>query len=197
MGMTVGLYSATAMKLAAIVHLTGGIYAIQAPGVPLTLETAARYAFASSYHGQRAGVDPYELVGIARNESDFVEDMRGPDGKDCGLTQTRVTITRYSCRELRGSYWLAFQEAARELKEYSAACRGRADFDRCRLNYYNSGVHYARRGFHGAYWLRVQCFAEAARRGVSVGQSCRRVRQRGRQPTIHRSRPLAAVRTAP
>ena len=81
--------------------------------------------------------------------------MVGPDGKDCGLTQTRVTITKYSCKQLRRSYGLAFQEAAREMKEYGAACRGHADYDRCRLNHYNSGVRYARRGFHGAYWLRV------------------------------------------
>jgi hypothetical protein len=65
------------------------------------------------------------------------------------------------------------------MKEYGDACRGHGDFDRCRLNRYNSGVHYARRGFHGAYWLRVQCFAAAARAGVDVGQSCRRVTSRG------------------
>jgi len=177
--MHVDLYTAALMKLATLMHLAGGIYAIQAPGVPMTVGKAAQYAVAATYHGTRAGVDPYELVGIARNESDFVEDMRGPDGKDCGLTQTRVTITRYTCGQLRRSYWLAFQEAARELREYTRACQSHGDFDRCRLNRYNSGVHYARSGFHGAYWLRVQCFAEAARQGANVGQSCRRVRGRG------------------
>jgi hypothetical protein len=105
--------------------------------------------------------------------------MTGPDGKDCGLTQTRVTITKFSCKQLRHSYWLAFQEAAREMKEYGHACRAHADFDRCRLNHYNSGVRYAKHGFHGAYWLRVQCFTQAARAGITVGQSCRRVRGRG------------------
>src|SRR5262249_16751316 len=95
--------------------------------------------------------------------------------KDCGLTQTRITITRYTCRQLRRSYQLAFKEAARELSEYARACRNKPDYDRCRLNRYNSGAHYARRGVHGAYWLRVACFAEPARRGVSVGSSCREV----------------------
>ena len=145
----------------------------------MTAQRAADYAAAATYHGTKAGVDPYELVGIARNESDFVEDMTGPDGKDCGLTQTRVTITKFSCRQLRRSYWLAFQEAAREMKEYGQACSRHEDFDRCRLNHYNSGVRYAKSGFHGHYWLRVQCFAAAARAGVTVGQSCRRVQGRG------------------
>ena len=188
--MHVDLYIASVMKIAAIMHLTAGIYAIQAPGVPMTVNKAAEYAVAATYHGERAGVDPYELVGIARNESDFVEDIKGPDGKDCGLTQTRVTITKYSCKQLRRSYWLAFQEAAREMKEYGAACKTHADYDRCRLNHYNSGVRYAKRGVHGAYWLRVQCFAEAARQGVSVGQSCRKVMGRGDiARAIHRGIP--------
>ena len=113
--MHVDLYIASVMKIAALLRLTAGIYAIQAPGVPMTLEKAEQYAVAATFHGTRAGVDPYELVGIARNESDFVETMTGPDGKDCGLTQTRITITKYSCKQLRHSYWLAFQEAAREM----------------------------------------------------------------------------------
>jgi hypothetical protein len=201
--MHVDLYVATVMKLAALLRLTAGIYAIQAPGVPMTVEKASQYAVAATYHGSRAGIDPYELVGIARNESDFIETMTGPDGKDCGLTQTRVTITKFSCKQLRRSYWLAFQEAAREMKEYGAACRGHADFDRCRLNHYNSGVRYAKRGFHGAYWLRVQCFAEAAREGVTVGQSCRRVQGRGDiARTLHRGIPrrhdlMAVANTKP
>jgi hypothetical protein len=190
--MHVDLYIASVFKLAALLRLTAGIYAIQAPGVPVTVEKAAQYAVAASYHGSRAGIDPYELVGIARNESDFIEHMKGPDGKDCGLTQTRVTITKFSCKQLLRSYWLAFQEAAREMKEYGDACKGHQDFDRCRLNHYNSGVRYAKSGFHGAYWLRVQCFAEAARQGVTVGQSCRRVRGRGDiARAIHRGVPRA------
>jgi hypothetical protein len=200
--MHVDLYLATVMKLAALMRLTAGIYAIQAPGVPMTVEKAAQYAVAATYHGAHAGIDPYELVAIARNESDFVETMTGPDGKDCGLTQTRVTITKYSCKQLRRSYWLAFQEAAREMNEYGAACHGHSDFDRCRLNRYNSGVRYARHGFHGAYWLRVQCFADAAREGITVGQSCRRVQGRGDiARTLHRGTPrhrdLIAVAPTP
>lgn len=200
--MQVDLYLATVMKMAMLMRLTAGVYAIQAPGVPLTMEQAARYAVAAAYHGARAGVDPYELVGIARNESDFEQHMRGPDGKDCGLTQTRITISKFSCRTLLHSYWIDFQEAAREMHEYARACRGHSDFDRCRLNHYNSGVRYARHGFHGAYWLRVQCFAEAARRALDVGQACRHVR--GRHDiarVLHRATPrapdLMAIAVAP
>jgi hypothetical protein len=188
--MHIDLHIATVLKLAALMKLTAGVYAIQAPDVPLTVTHAADYAVAATFHGERAGVDPYELVAVARNESDFVERMRGPDGKDCGLLQTRVTITRYSCQQLLHSYWLAFQEGARELKEYARACQGREDFDRCRLNRYNSGVRYARRGYHGAYWLRVQCFARAARQGLNVGQTCRHVLGRGDiARTLYHARP--------
>ena len=116
--------------------------------------------------------------------------MVGPDGKDCGLTQTRVTITKFSCRQLRRSYALAFQEAAREMHEYGAACRGHADFDRCRLNHYNSGVRYARHGYAGAYWLRVQCFTDAARHGITIADACRRVQSHGDiARTLHRGLP--------
>jgi hypothetical protein len=160
--------------LALVLRVATGALAIQSPEAPLDASRATAYAVAASFAGQRAGVDPFELVAVARNESDFVEDARGPDGKDCGLTQTRITITRYSCRQLRSSYWLAFREAARELGEYARACAGHADFDRCRLNHYNSGARYARRGVHGAYWLRVACFAQAARAGAAVGSACRR-----------------------
>ena len=167
--MFIDLYVSLVLRVAA------GIFAIQSPSSPVSMERATAYAVAATYHAQRAGLDPFELVGIARNESDFVENSRGPDGKDCGLTQTRVTITRYTCRQLLRSYWLAFQEAAREMREYSDACRNHPDFDRCRMNRYNSGVHYAKHGFHGAYWLRVTCFTEAARRGIPIANQCRRV----------------------
>ena len=83
--------------------------------------------------------------------------------------QTRITGSRYSCRRLRHDVDIAFLEGARELAQYSASCRGHADFDRCRFNRYNSGVRYARRGFHGHYWLRVLCFSEAARVGAPGG----------------------------
>jgi hypothetical protein len=186
--MHVDLYIATVLKLAALMKLTAGVYAIQAPGVPLSVTRAADYAVAATFHGERAGIDPYELVAVARNESDFVESMRGPDGKDCGLLQTRVTITRYSCKQLLRSYWLAFQEGARELSEYARACRDHPDFDRCRLNRYNSGVRYAKHGFHGAYWLRVECFERAAKEGIVVGQACRRAQSRGDIARINATR---------
>jgi hypothetical protein len=170
--MPIDLYLALVMRVAA------GALAIQASNAPLSPPRALSYAAAATYFGTKAGVDPFELVAVARNESDFVENVRGPDGKDCGLTQTRITITKYTCRQLLRSYQLAFQEAARELSEYAHACKNKPDFDRCRLNHYNSGVHYARSGFHGAYWLRVSCFAQAARDGAVVDSSCRRVRGR-------------------
>jgi hypothetical protein len=197
--MHVDLYIATVLKLAALMKLTAGVYAIQAPGVPITVTRAANYAVAATFHGERAGVDPYELVAIARNESDFVESMRGPDGKDCGLLQTRTTITRYSCKQLLRSYWLAFQEGAREMKEYAQSCHDHSDFDRCRLNRYNSGVRYAKRGFHGAYWLRVKCFEGAAQKGIAVGQSCRHVRGRGdiARALARQRRELMVARAAP
>ncbi|HEY2745119.1 MAG TPA: hypothetical protein VGL86_10870 [Polyangia bacterium] len=196
--MHVDFYAATMMKLAALAHLTVGVYAIQSPGVPVSVDKAAHYALEATLKGEKAGIDPYELVGIARNESDFVENMVGPDGKDCGLTQTRVTITKFTCRQLRRSTALAFQEAAREMHEYDAACRKHADYDRCRLNHYNSGVRYAKTGYHGTYWLRVQCFADGARRGVTVADSCRRVRSRGDiarvlHRAVPRTRDLMAV----
>lgn len=163
--------------LALVRRLAAGIVAIAANYAPVDLPRATAYAMAATYHGLRTGVDPYELVAIARNESDFIEKQRGPDGKDCGLTQTRITNSRYSCRELKGSYWIAFEEAARELSEYARACRGARDFDRCRINRYNSGVRYARSGVHGGYYARVLCFAEAARVGAPQGRAaCRRAR---------------------
>jgi hypothetical protein len=165
-----GLWPAYVLRLAA------GILAIQNPSSPISVERATAYAVAAVYHGFRAGVDPYELVGIARNESDFEERQIGPDGKDCGLTQTRVTNSRYTCNQLRRSYWLAFAEASREMAEYRYACRAAPDYDRCRLNRYNSGVRYARTGPHGRYWLRVSCFADAARHQVIPGRACRRVK---------------------
>ena len=161
--------------LAYVLQLAAGVTAIEAGYSPVAPSRATAYAAAALYHGLHAGVDPYELVAIARNESDFIERDRSPDGMDCGLTQTRITNSRFTCSELRASYWLAFQEAARELSENARACRGAIDFDRCRLNRYNSGVRYARHGAHGRYWLRVTCFAEAARARVPVGTACRSV----------------------
>ena len=60
--------------------------------------------------------------------------------------QTRVTYSRYRCRELNHDPWLAFSEAARELKENQERCLKYSpnDVPRCRINSYNSGTHYAR-----------------------------------------------------
>jgi hypothetical protein len=109
---------------------------------------------------------------VARVESRFRTDEVGPDGKDCGIMQTRVTGSRYKCRELRRNVGIAFAEGAGELAAYRDSCRGHSDFDRCRFNRYNSGVRYAR------HWLRVKCFSEAARAG-EPGAGCLDVRSRG------------------
>jgi hypothetical protein len=164
--------------LALVIHVATGIFAVQARNVPISYDKATAYALAAVQSGVRAGIDPFELVGVARNESDFIERKRSADGKDCGMTQTRVTVSRYSCGQLRRSFTLAFREAARELSEYASSCRNHHDFSRCRLNRYNSGIHYAKRGPHGTYWLRVQCFAEAARAGRNIGDACRRVKSK-------------------
>lgn len=161
-----------------IARLALGILSIQAHYAPVEPARAWHYAAAAAYYGLASGEDPFELVGLARNESDFIENQRSPDGKDCGLTQTRITCSRYSCRQLRSDYRLAFREAVRELSEYRRSCQGRTDFDRCRLNRYNSGYRYARSGRHGHYYLRVMCFAEAARATVDPGDACRKVQSR-------------------
>lgn len=150
-------------------RLCGGILAIQDPSAPVDVADAARDAGAALHAAAARHVDPWELIGVARNESRFRADDIGPDGKDCGIVQTRITGSRYGCRRLRHDVTIAFAEGARELAQYSASCRGHADFDRCRLNRYNSGFRYARRGFHGHYWLRVLCFTAAARAGAPGG----------------------------
>jgi hypothetical protein len=161
-----------------VFHVAAGIFAVQSRQVHISYAKATAYAVAAVYNGWRTGIDPFELVGVARNESDFAVGKRSADGKDCGLTQTRVTVTRYSCRQLRRSFWLAFHEAARELHEYAASCRNHGDSARCRLNRYNSGIRYAKRGPHGAYWLRVQCFAQSAKATRNTGDRCRTVASR-------------------
>jgi hypothetical protein len=167
--------------LATVLHLAYGILVIQDDSVPVAPEQAIQYATAAAYHAGRSGLDAYELVGIARNESDFKPDSVSRDGKDCGITQTRTTYSRYRCRELNADVWLSFSEASRELVENRERCErtARGDLTRCRLNSYNSGVSYARSGWTGNYWLRVMCFAEAARRGETPSGDCRRVRDRG------------------
>ena len=168
--------------LALVMRIAAGILSVQASYQPVSPESALSWATAAAYHAEQSGLDPFELIGIARNETDFRADLIGPDGKDCGLTQTRVTYSKYRCRELRNDPWLAFEEAARELRENQARCLKVAKWDltRCRLNSYNSGVHYAKKGHAGGYWLRVMCFAEAAREGVRPpDDQCRRVHNKG------------------
>ena len=155
--------------LTSVVRLSAGILAVQDPSVPIDMTQAQNYAAAALHAADSRRVDPFELIGMARNESRFRIDEIGPDGKDCGIVQTRTTGSRYSCRTLRRDVAIAFAEGARELAAYNASCRKHADFDRCRLNRYNSGIRYARRGFHGHYWLRVLCFAQAARFGAPGG----------------------------
>jgi hypothetical protein len=167
--------------LSLVLQLATGILAVQDPARPVATDEALSWAAAAAYHARAAGVDPWELVGIARNESDFEPTKVGPDGKDCGIAQTRVTYSKYRCKQLREDASLSFEEAARELRENQARClkHSKGDVVRCRINSYNSGVHYARQGWAGGYWLRVQCFADAAKAGVHPWADCRRVQSRG------------------
>jgi len=157
------------LNVALTTRLAAGILATQDPSVRVNTASAKEFAQAAVAAAEAYDLDPFEIVGVARNESLFRADDVGPDGKDCGIMQTRVTGSRYSCRRLRQDFRLGFMEGARELAAYRATCRGHADFDRCRFNRYNSGHHYARHGFHGRYWLRVMCFARAARAGEPAG----------------------------
>jgi hypothetical protein len=168
-------------------RLAVGIVAIADPSRPVTPEKAFTYAIAATWAADRYGVDPWELVAVARNESSFREDDLGPDGKDCGITQTRVTNSKYSCRALRRDYRLGFLEGARELSEYAAACQGHEDFDRCRFNRYNSGVRYARSGWAGHYWQRVLCYAASAHAGAG-SERCVRSGEPSAQSMLRRVR---------
>ena len=159
----------TVLWITTIIRLCAGIVATQDPSAPVDLADAGRYAQAALHAANARQVDPWELVGVARNESRYRVDEIGPDGKDCGIVQTRTTGSHYSCRTLRHNVDIAFAEGARELQQYNKSCRGHADFDRCRFNRYNSGFRYARRGFHGHYWLRVLCFTQAACAGAPGG----------------------------
>jgi hypothetical protein len=163
-----------------VLKLAQGILAVQAPHAPVQPQEALVWATAAAIHATRGGLDPFELVGIARNETDFRTNLVGPDGLDCGITQTRVIYSKFKCRQLRADARLGFQEAARELVETQRRCERRAkhDLTRCRLNSYNQGVRYRKTGRAGAYWLRVLCYAEAARAGVTPQGDCRRVTSR-------------------
>jgi hypothetical protein len=166
--------------LALVVRVAAGILAVQTPRASVTPEQALSWATAATYHATRSNLDPFELIGIARNESDFRPHLVGPDGLDCGMTQVRVKYSRYKCKQLRRDPWIAFEEAARRLRDNQKSCLKKAKWDltRCRINSYNSGVKYAKRGRAGSYWLRVTCFAEAARAGVTPVGDCRKVRSK-------------------
>jgi hypothetical protein len=179
--------------LALLMRLTMGVLAIQDPQTPVHPTDAARYAVSAYDASMRYGVDPFELIGTAANESDFVETAIGPDGLDCGITQTRVTGSRYSCWTLRHDVEIAFAEAGRELREDQDSCVGHADLSRCRLNRYNSGWFYAEDGFVGGYWLRTTCFETAARtESIPIG-SCRWVRSYRDIRDITGSEPVAPI----
>jgi hypothetical protein len=161
----------TLLWLMTVLRLSAGILAVQDPSAPVDAKKAQQYAIAALRASDAYHVDAWELVGVARNESRFRADEIGPDGKDCGIMQTRITVSRYSCLKLRRDVNIAFMEGARELAGYSASCRAHSDFDRCRFNRYNSGIRYAKSGVHGRYYLRVLCFTNAARKGLP-GDRC-------------------------
>ena len=182
------------LQLVLTARLAAGIVAIQDPSVPIDATQARELAQAALAAADRYDVDAWELVGVARNESLFRVDELGPDGKDCGIMQTRTTGSRYSCRRLRHDFQIAFLEGARELAAYRDSCRGHADFDRCRFNRYNSGVHYLRHGFHGRYYLRVLCFTHAAQAG-EPGGGCAEIDSRHAMAgAMHRLPKLASRR---
>src|SRR4051812_2677822 len=120
-----------------ILKLIVGIQAIHPGRAPMPARRAAMYAQAAAYQGLRKNVDPFDLIGLARNESDFNDRRLAPDGLACGMTQTRITYSRYTCQQLQSSPSLAFAEAARELSHNAKRCTGQADYDRCRMNRYN------------------------------------------------------------
>jgi hypothetical protein len=159
----------TELFIGLVTRLAAGIMAVQAEHRPVPPAEALSWAVSAAVHAGQLGVDPFELVGIARNESDFRPRRVGPDGKDCGLLQTRVTYSRYRCGQLRADPGKAFEEGARRLADYDRHCR------KTRPSY-NQGYRYRTAGHKGAYWLRVSCFAQAAREGVSPRGDCRKAR---------------------
>jgi hypothetical protein len=170
----------TLLWLMTALRISAGVLAVQDSSVPIDLEKAQRYAVAAMRASEAYHVDAFELIGVARNESRFRADEIGPDGKDCGIMQTRTTVSHYSCRQLRRDVNIAFMEGARELATYGKSCRNHPDFDRCRFNRYNSGIRYAKKGVHGRYYQRVLCFTEAARNGLPADH-CRDPRPAHRQ----------------
>ena len=161
----------TLLWIMTVLRLSAGILAVQDPSSPVDLQKAQRYGAAALRASEIYHVDAWELIGVARNESRFRADEIGPDGKDCGIMQTRTTGSKYSCSKLRRNVEIAFMEGAREIAGYNASCSKHPDFDRCRFNRYNSGYRYATKGVHGAYYARVLCFANAAKNNLP-GDHC-------------------------
>ena len=58
--------------VAYVVRLAVGVLSIQTKSSPVTLDRALAYAEAAAASGLTSGEDPYELVGLARNESDIL-----------------------------------------------------------------------------------------------------------------------------
>lgn len=148
-----------------------GIIAIQSVWYPLDENKAKRYAKHAIYHARRYKIDPYELIGLARNESMFKERLVANKNKDCGIAQIRYIYSRYSCKKLQNS-WYNFSEAARMLAMFSKSCKGRKDYERCRFNRYNAGWKFSP---NNKYWLRVKCYANAAKKKIKVGDRCRKI----------------------
>lgn len=138
------------------------IKALEARGVPVTAETATRYAKAILVAARLHGVDPYLLVAVARVESNFTPAVR-PDfrcktpgyqycSQDCGVTQQnfagrpRWVLAR--CKQVQQDPEESFRLAAEELAKHTLWCRDKIHLDRtperCILNRYNGGPYYRR-----------------------------------------------------
>ena len=84
---------------------------------PHHLMSLDRRPFLAQIKRGSSAAAPAEREGTRCPACNAENEMEDGDGKDCGITQTRTTISRYSCRQLRNSYWLGFSEAAREMVE--------------------------------------------------------------------------------
>ena len=78
--------------LALVLRLAQGILAVQAEHARVDPADALRWGTAAAYHAEQAGLDPFELIGIARNESDFRPELVGPDGRAWATGATASSI---------------------------------------------------------------------------------------------------------
>lgn len=188
-----------------LAQIVAAILAVGYPGHRIPLPTAEAHAAIVARVSADTGIDPFEIVGIVHNESDWRPHLVSRDGKDCGIAQTRVTGSQYTCQQLTASAELSIRELARELTSTRESCIRdltdasgdrlctcgkcdplfmKQDLDRCRLNRFNSGYAKAncapgdescrvRARTASRYWLRVLCFADAARHGEH-GHGCRK-----------------------